>query len=94
MRLKDRAISASLKIDDDNLTISNSSELIIPYSTIKSVSKTIWNGVGTTIEIKTADKTYFLAVVRCILFRQFVLINYLKTVAVAGEIQKKISTMK
>lgn len=87
--LKTKGLSGTLTILDDRAIIEGPDELSLPYSQFGDLRIFRQHKVGTLIHLRCADISVFLTVPRINLFGVLAVINYFKTHALFGELQRR-----
>lgn len=84
-----KGMSGKLTLLDDHAIIEGPDELSLPYSQIEGLRMFRQHKVGTLIHLRCAHTSVFLTVPRFNLFGVFAVINYFKTHALFGELQRR-----
>ncbi len=87
--LKTKGLSGTLTLLDDRAIIKGPDQLSLPYSQFGTLRIFRQHKVGTLIHIRCANTSVFLTVPRINLFGVFAVINYFKTHALYGELQRR-----
>lgn len=90
INLKTKVDSGILMLQEDSLSISGSTNLTIPYTTVTRVEMFRLYGLGRMIKVICSDRTIFISVFRLNLSGYFVFINFFKTGHLYDEIIKRI----
>ena len=90
LTIKTRVNAGTLTFQDDAVSISGSSALMIPFSEVTSVEMFRLHGLGRMIKMVCRERTIFLTVVRINLFGYFIIINFFRAGELYESLKRKI----